>query len=399
MPHLRFLAVAAALAMASAACGATDTSPERPRATPEPPATARPEPAGTITVYARDRQIAEPLFEQFEEKTGIAVQARWGNPIDLAQQIIDDGAASPADVYYGPFSDALGALSAAGRLAPLSAAELDRVPTEYRSPDGTWVGTSGRAHVVFYNTDKLRPDDLPDSILGFADPAWRGRIGWDPTSRSLQDVVAELEQLEGADAARNWLEGVVANAPASIQGAPAVVKAVAAGELVEVGFGSHSYLNLVQADGEAPNVAARFYLGSEPGGILNVAGVGIVDTTDKPAEAKALVDFMLSNQAQLLLAESAYEIPVIPGVQPPPGMPTAEQLEVRGLDIRKFEQLTDARRLLIETGVIGLPESSLRSYGDSVPEEHGNPDTEVRRLMDDEFDWERRDHLVARLDR
>jgi iron(III) transport system substrate-binding protein len=298
MKHLfRMLALAATLAMV-AACGGRNAAALRTPAVPGDRAAAGRGPDGTLTVYSRDREIAKPLIERFERETGIRVRARWGDPIKLAEQILQEGANSPADVFYGPLSDALGSLSAAGRLATLSDEQLDRVPAAYRSPDSTWVGAAGRAHVVFYNTDKLREADLPDSILGFTDPAWRGRIGWDPTSRSLQDVVTELRQLEGEDAARTWLEGIRANTPVAFDGAPPIVAAVAAGEIIEVGFGSHSYLYDLQADGDATNVAAIFYRGGVLGGLLNVAGVGIIKGTDNEAAANAFVDFMLSPTAQ-----------------------------------------------------------------------------------------------------
>jgi iron(III) transport system substrate-binding protein len=351
----RMLALAAALAMAATACSGDNHATDR-----RPAAAARHDRASadsqldkTLTIYARDRDIAEPLFELFEQKTGIKIRARWGDPIDLADQIIQDGANSPADVYYGPLSDALGALSAAGRLTKLSNQQLDRVPAAYRSPDGTWVGTSGRAHVVFCNTDKLREDDLPDSILGFTDPAWRGRIGWDPTSRSLLDVVTELRQLKGEDVARRWLEGIRANQPAAFRGAKPIIDAVAAGRIIDVGFGSHSYLYNLHADGEAKNVAAKFYQGGALGGPLNVGGVGIIKGTDNQAAANGFVNFMLSRTAQQLEARNALEIPVVKGVKQPKGMPTADQLMVPGLDVRQFETLPDARRLLTQVGITG----------------------------------------------
>lgn len=349
-PPLRMLALTVALTMVATACtGNNDTN--RNPAVPDRPATTDRPPAGTLTVYARDREIAEPLFERFEQQTGIAVRARWGDPSELADQILADGANTPADVIYAPLSDALGSLSAAGRLATLSAQQLDRVPEAYRSPDGTWVGTSGRAHVVFYNTDQLNEDDLPDSILGFTDPAWHGRIGWDPTSRSLQDVITQVRHLEGEDAARQWLQGIQANAPAVFRGAPAIINAVAAGKIIQVGFGSHSYLNTLKADGDATNVAAKFYRGGELGGLLNVAGVGIIKDTDNQAAANAFVDFLLSQPVQQSFAEKdAFEIPLVEGVEPPQGMPTANELTVPNLDVRQLQQLQDARRLLKEVG-------------------------------------------------
>jgi iron(III) transport system substrate-binding protein len=343
------LALAAALAMVATACSGDNDTTGR---IPDDRATTGGELGGTLTVYSRERDFAEPLFERFEQKTGIKIRARWGDPVDLADQIIADGADSPADVYYGPLSDALGSLSAAGRLARLSDEQLNRVPEAYRSPDGTWVGTAGRAHVVFYNTDKLSADDLPDSILGFTDPAWRGRIGWDPTSRSLRDVVTELRELNGEDAARRWLEGIQANRPAVFGGTMPIIDAVAAGEIADVGFGSHSYLYYMHADGEARNVAAKFYPG-EPGGLLNLGGVGIIKDTDNAAAASALVYFLLSPPAQRYMATDTFEIPVIKNVKPPKGIPTADELIVPGLEAKQFEELPDADRLLTEVGIIG----------------------------------------------
>jgi iron(III) transport system substrate-binding protein len=353
MKHLcRTVAVAATLVAMVSACTAGNGAGGR-GATPPDGRAATGGGAAVLTVYSRDRNLAEPLFKQFERQTGITIRARWGDPIDLAEAIISDGDKSPADVYYGPLSDALGALSAAGRLTRLSDQQLNQVPAQYRSPDGTWVGTAGRAHTVFYNTDKLRAEQLPDSILGFTDPAWRGRIAWDPTSRSLRDVVTELRQLKGADAARTWLEGIQANEPAVIQGAMPVIDAVAAGRIADVGFGSHSYLYSMQAGGKVRNVAARFYRGGEhPGGLLNVAGVGIVKTTRKQAEASRLVDFLLSQPAQQYMATETYEIPLVKNITLPAGIPTADELLVPGLDGKQFEKLPDADRLLTEAGVI-----------------------------------------------
>jgi iron(III) transport system substrate-binding protein len=350
---LGMVALAATLATVAAACGGgRNDAAGRAPAVRADRATADREPADTLTVYSRDREIAEPLLERFEKKTGIEIRALWGDPIVLADQIIEDGSESPADVYYGPLSDALGALSAAGRLATLSDAQLDRVPGAYRSPEGTWAAISGRAHVVFYNSDKLSEDDLPDSILGFTDPTWRGRIAWDPASRSLQAAVAALRQVKGKGAARRWLEGIQANAPAAIQGAFPIVDVVAAGEIAEVGFGSHFYLYDRQADGDAKNVAAKFY-GGDPGAQLNVDGVGIIKGTENEPAASAFVDFMLSQTTKRYLARDNVEIPVVESIQPPEGLPTAGELTVPDLDVRQLEELDGARQLLTRIGIIG----------------------------------------------
>jgi iron(III) transport system substrate-binding protein len=345
----RLLALVATLALVSTACTA-DVAPADRAPTARDEQSADREPDDTLTVYGRAQD--SDLFELFEQETGIEVLGRSGQLDDLAEQIIADGADSPADVFYGPLSDALGLLSAAGRLATLSDNQLNRVPEAYRSPDGTWVGTSGRAFVVVYNTDQLSEDDLPDSILGFTDPAWRGRIGWDPNNRSLQGVITALRQLEGEEETRAWLEGIQANTPAVFTGPPPIINAVAAGEIIDVGFVNNFYLYDLQAEGDAMNVAAKFYGGGVPGGLLEGAGVGIVDSTDNEAAANAFVDFMLSQTAQQHSAEVHLEIPFVEGVEPPEGAPTADELIVPDLDVRQLEDLKSTRELLTEVGII-----------------------------------------------
>jgi iron(III) transport system substrate-binding protein len=342
------LALVATLAMLGTACSGDNDAADRAPPVPDDQAADR-EPDNTLTVYGRAGE--SEVFKLFEQETGIKVLARGGNLDDLAEQVIEEGANSPADVFYAPLSDALGLLSAAGRLATLSDEQLDRVPEAYRSPDGTWVGTSGRALVVVYNTDQVSEDDLPDSILGFTDPAWRGRIGWDPANRALQGGITALRQLVGEDVARAWLEGIQANAPAVFDGPRPITKAVAAGEIIEVGFGNHFYLYDLQAEGDAMNVAAKFYPG-DPGGLLNPAGVGIIEGTDNEAAANAFVDFMLSPTAQQYFAEVNLEIPFVEGVEPPAGAPTADELTVPNLDLRQLEDLQSTRELLREVGII-----------------------------------------------
>jgi iron(III) transport system substrate-binding protein len=102
-----------------------------------------------------------------------------------------------------------------------------------------------------------------------------------------------------------------------------------------------------------PNVAAKFYRGGDPGGLLNAAGVGIIKGTDNMAAANALVDYMLSQTIARAYAKDAHEIPLVDGAEPPEGTPTADELTVPELDLRQFDELDSARRLLTEVGIIG----------------------------------------------
>ena len=164
--------------------------------------------AETLTIYSgRSESLVQPILDQFEEESGVKVRVRYGDTAELAATILEEGGNSPADVFFAQDAGALGALADAGLLKTLPSMVLDLAPSQYRSQADLWVGISGRARVVAYNTDVLSPDDLPDSIFGFTAPEWEGRIGWAPQNGSFQAFVTGLRVLEGDDAARDWLEG------------------------------------------------------------------------------------------------------------------------------------------------------------------------------------------------
>src|SRR5688572_13034911 len=115
-----------------------------------------------LTLYVgRSQNLVQPLLEQFAKDTGIRIRVRYGDGTDLALGILEEGNNSPADVYLGQDVGALGALKAEGRLTPLSTSVTHKVGPAFRSPDNLWVGISGRARVIVYNTDDIKPENLP----------------------------------------------------------------------------------------------------------------------------------------------------------------------------------------------------------------------------------------------
>ncbi len=306
----------------------------------------------TLTVYSgRSEELVGPILERFTESTGIEVEVRYGDTAEMAGLILEEGDASPADVFFGQDAGALGALAEEGRLIELDETQLDLVEPAYRSVDGNWVGVSGRARVVAYDTRTLSEDDLPDSILDYTDPEWQGRIGWAPTNGSFQAFVTALRVLEGEDGAREWLEGIAANDPVAFENNSSVLEGVAAGE-VEVGFVNHYYLyRFLEEDPDFP-VANAFYGGGDPGGLVNIAGVGITDTADDPELASQLVDFLLSEDAQGYFASETYEIPLVDGVEPVEDVPSFSELTTPDLDLNQLEDLEGTLDLLTEVGLL-----------------------------------------------
>src|SRR3546814_296751 len=211
--------------------------------------------------------------------------------------------------------------------------------------------TSARARVVVYNTERLSEDDLPDSILDFTDPEWSGRLGWAPTNGSFQAFVTALRVLEGEDGARAWLEGIQANNPAVFDGNTAIVEAVAAGE-IDAGFVNHYYLYRFLAENPDYTAANKLYGGGDPGGLVNVAGAGILDTAENTDAANAFVDFLLSEDAQTYFVQETYEIPLSAGVEPVEGVPSIDELTLPELDLNQLDDLAGTLQLLTDLGIV-----------------------------------------------
>ena len=308
---------------------------------------------GSLVVYSgRSEELVGPLFEQFEERSGVDVQVRYGETAELAATILEEGENSPADLFFAQDPGALGALDDEGRLTKLPEGVLDRVPSRFKADDGDWVGTSGRARVVAYNTEELTEGELPDSILDFEDPEWEGRIGWAPTNGSFQAFVTALRVLEGEDRAREWLEGVQANDPFVYPDNLSAVEGVASGE-VQVAFVNHYYLFQVKEERGDDLPAANYYPGGgDPGALVLAAGAGVLDTAENPEAGREFLEFALSGEAQQYFADETYEYPLVEGVEINEELPPLSEVQGPDVDLSNLDDLGGTLELLQETGAL-----------------------------------------------
>ena len=310
-------------------------------------------PPASIAVYSgRSEELVGPIIERFESETGIQAEVRYGSTAELATLILEEGANTPADVFFAQDAGALGAVAEAGHFRTLPGEILNRVPERFRSPDGEWVGLSGRARVVVYDTREITPDQLPTSIHGFTDSAWSGRLGWAPTNGSFQAFVTAMRQLEGDEAARAWLEGILANEPRVYEGNALMLQAVADGE-IDAGFVNHYYLLQAKAEQGADfPVGNHFLAGTDSGALVNVAGAGILTPTDAEPSARRFLEFLLSNESQAYFATETYEYPLVSGVPGPEDLPALDQIQSPQLDLSELSDLQATLDMLTETGVL-----------------------------------------------
>ncbi|MDX6534524.1 MAG: iron(III) transport system substrate-binding protein [Gaiellales bacterium] len=339
----RYLSAVAALSLIvfAAACGSGDSS-----------GSAQGGDTKLVVYSGREEELVEPLFKKFEQKTGIDVEVRYGDSAELAATLAEEGGNSPADVFFAQDPGSLGAVEGQGMLAKLPATTLDLVPDRFRDPDGHWVGTSGRARVVAYNTDELTEAELPDSVLDYTDPKWKGKIGLPPTNASFQAFVSSMVLSLGEERTRQWLEGIKANDPKLYEKNTPVVEAVAAGE-IQVGFVNHYYLYLVKEEQPDAPVANDYLPGTDPGALVSVAGAAILESADHKDAAARFVEYLLSEEGQRFYVDEAEEAeyPVIPGIEPKAGLPPLDSLQGPKIQLDDLgAQLEKTLELLNEVG-------------------------------------------------
>lgn len=312
---------------------------------------------GNLVIYSgRSESLVQPIIDQFEEATGIKVDIRYGSTSEMAGVLLEEGASSPADVFYAQDPGGLGALQNADLLSSLPEEILQKVPARFVDEEGEWVGISGRARTVVYNVDAVSDPDneLPQDLLGFVDPQWNGRIGWAPTNGSFQAMVTAMRAAWGDEKTSEWLQGVQDNNPVVYPNNTPIVAGVAAGE-VDVGFVNHYYLHRFLAE-EGDNFPARNYFlpGGDPGSLIMVSGAGILKSAENSENAQKFLSFLLSVPGQQYFTSQTFEYPVVEGVTISSALPALAELDAKAIDISPADlaDLQGTQDLLLELGII-----------------------------------------------
>lgn len=309
----------------------------------------------SLTVYSgRDRVLVEPVLNRFEQETGIDLNIRYASSTTLATALVEEGRNTPADVFWSTEPGTLGLVAARGLLKKLPQATVSKVPARFSTRSKRWVGTSARSRVLVYNTQLLKPAQLPRSIWGLTHSRWKGKIGIAPTNGSFQAFLGAAIHLEGEARMRTWLRGIRNNEPKTYPSNTTVVEAVARGD-VAVGLVNHYYLYNVLANTPGLPIKNHWFRAGDPGSLVLAAGVGITSSTQKTAAAQRFVDFLHSKWAQRFIARGpgAAEYPVIKGVPIRPGLRPLSQIKGPRYSLGRLStDLPKAVRLLLEVGLI-----------------------------------------------
>jgi iron(III) transport system substrate-binding protein len=264
---------------------------------------ANAQPADTsVTIYnAQHASLAKAWIAGFTQATGIKVIERDGEDDEFGNQIIQEGTASPADVFLTENTPAMVLVDNAKLLAPLPADILSQVPDRIRPSSGHWVPIAARSTVFAYNKSKLTSEQLPKSLLELAEPQWKGRWGAAPAGADFQAIVSALLELKGSTTTAAWLKAMKANALAYRSNSVAL-KAVNTGQ-VDGAIIYHYYWFGDQArTGEnSNNTALQYFRNQDPGAFVSLSGGGVLASSKHKAEAEAFIKWVTGKGGQEIL--------------------------------------------------------------------------------------------------
>ncbi|WP_462202485.1 iron ABC transporter substrate-binding protein [Frankia sp. CcWB3] len=289
----------------------------------------------TITLYnAQHQDLMRVMVDAFTKQTGIKVELRRGGDPELANQIVQEGDSSPADVFVTENSPAMTLVDRAGGFSKLDRATLGQVPDQYVPSTGNWVGFAARSTVFIYNRGQVAKNELPVSIMDLAGPAWKGKVGVAAAGADFQAIVSAVLAVKGESATAEWLAGLKRNAKIYANNI-AALRAVNAGEVpAAVIYHYYWYQDQAESGKDSKNVDLHFFGHRDPGAFVSVSGAGVLAASDQQAEAQQLVTFLTSDAGQKALVDSgALEYAVSDAVPTNPALKPLSTLDPPDIDI------------------------------------------------------------------
>jgi iron(III) transport system substrate-binding protein len=359
---LSVTAVAGTLLVTACSSGGSSGSGQQSASASQPAASGSAAASGgaslagqTITLYnGQHEETTDALVKAFEKQTGVTVKVRSDDEDVLAQQIQQEGSRSPADVFFTENTPPLASLDEKGLLAPVTDSALAAVPAQYSAADKSWVGVSARVSVLVYNTSKLKPSQLPKSVLDLASPQWKGKLDIAPSETDFAPIVTSVAQDKGDAAAVAWLKALKANAGSHQDPDNETLVANVNKGTTEIGVINHYYwYRLKDETGQSGlHSALAYFAPSDDGYLLDVSGAAVMKSSQHQAAAQAFVAFLTSAAGEKVLADSdSWEYPVGSGVTNP-ALPPLSGLHPRPFSLTQIGDGSHAVSLLQQAGLL-----------------------------------------------
>ncbi|MFK3607951.1 iron ABC transporter substrate-binding protein [Pseudomonas sp. AP19] len=310
------------------------------------------ETTGLVVYNAQHESLTKAWVEGFTQETGIPVTIRNGDDTEMGNQIVQEGAASPADVFLTENSPAMVLVDNAGLFAPVAPATLQQVDAAYRPAHGKWLGIAARSTVFVYNPSKLKESDLPKSLMDLASANWNGRWAASPAGADFQAIVAAVLELKGEAATLDWLKAMKANATI-YRGNSAVLKAVNAGQVDSgVIYHYYSFVDQSKTGENSKNTQLHYFKHQDPGAFVSISGAGVLASSKHKEAAQAFLKWITGKDGQAILKDgNSFEYAVGQGTQSNPKLTPLAQLDAPKVDASKLNS-KKAVELMTQAGLL-----------------------------------------------
>jgi len=262
---------------------------------------------GQVVLYCSvDQVIAEPIIAEFEKKTGTKVLVRFdteaSKTVGLIQRIRAEAACPVADVLWSSEVFHTIRLSREGLLASYSSDRTKFWPARFAGSDGRWYGFALRARVIAYNTKRVSHGDAPRSLESLLDGKWKGRLVMaTPEFGTPGGDLASWFAHYGTARAREILQSLKANKIRLVEGNSTAVRMIATGQ-ADVCLTDTDDVYAAQRNGWP---VAMNYLNQGADGPLAIPNTAaVIKGSPNPEEARKLMDFLLSEELEQMLARS-----------------------------------------------------------------------------------------------
>jgi len=315
---------------------------------------------GVLNLYSsRHYDTDERLYSDFEAATGITINRIEASADELIARMQAEGQNSPADILLTVDSTRLERAKAAGLLQSIDSAVLEeRIPANLQDADNQWFGFSQRARVLFY--DKATVTEPPMTYADLADPKYKGMVCIrSATNVYSQSILSAIIEHAGEEAAKEWAAGVVANFARAPQGGDTdQLRALAAGECSIAISNTYYWGRLKASSNPADNAVADatafiFPNQDNRGTHINLSGAGVLVNAPNRENAIAFLEFLVSDEAQQILADGNNEYPVVPGAPITGPMADFTDFKASGVNAAVFG--TNAARAVAVWDRAGVP--------------------------------------------
>ena len=311
-----------------------------------------PSPEGIVVYNAQHVSLTQAWAEGFTRDTGIKVTMRNGGDMELGNQLVQEGSASPADVFLTENSPAIALVDGAGLFTPVDAATIAQVEPSYRPAHGRWIGIAARSTMLVYKKTKFTPEQLPKSMMDLAEPAWKGRWAASPSGADFQAIVSALLELKGEAATLVWLKGMKANV-VTYKGNGTAMKAVNAGQVDSaLIYHYYHYADMAKTGENSEKTGRHYFRNEDPGAFVSISGGGVLANSKHKPEAQAFLKWITGKGGQdILRTGNSFEYAVGVGAQSNRNLVPLADLHAPRIDPSKLnsKKVTD---LMMQAGLL-----------------------------------------------